>query len=62
MFAKQHYEQIAQIIYESTYNDGENFCCLRDELIENLARLFEGDNPRFKADKFYQACIGEHDK
>lgn len=49
MFTKQHYEKIAEVI---------NFCDNKEEIINELSDMFEGDNEMFDKYKFKLACKG----
>jgi hypothetical protein len=48
MFSKRHYEKIAQLIKNS---DAKT----KYELAQDLAKLFQADNPRFSFKRFAQA-------
>jgi hypothetical protein len=58
---KKHYIQIARVIRENTrgadqFNGYEGNINVTT-LIHGLAECFRQDNPRFDADRFYNACI-----
>jgi len=57
MFTQQHYEQIAQII--SCTSDGKGNISKRG-LVKALIGYFVGDNDRFNADKFIEACYKDN--
>ena len=62
MFTKQHYEEIAKAIYESTYHvsvePGTYSVIDRGTFLTALCDIFERDNPRFDAYEFIDACMG----
>lgn len=51
MLSRKHYIRIAEII-KSEKEKG----LMMNELIEDLAKYFEEENPNFDKNKFIQAC------
>jgi len=59
MFAKRHYEAIAQVMRKaepSIVNDANRDHVQWMEMVRDLAELFERDNPRFDIIRFVKAC------
>lgn len=52
MFAKRHYEAIAEAIKHTQFKDEWD----RQELIVRLAGTFSSDNPNFKFSRFKEAA------
>jgi hypothetical protein len=48
-FTKSHFEQIAKLLKTT---QAEN----KFEVAQDLAKLFQESNPRFKSQKFFKAC------
>jgi hypothetical protein len=55
-FSRRHYEAIAEAIAKApillTFREGKQ----KTAIVMMLAGLFERDNPRFDAERFYKAC------
>ena len=49
MFTKQYFQAIADLIKNSDSNS-------KYQIAQDLAKLFQKDNPRFSVSKFYKAC------
>ncbi len=47
-FTKRHFEAIAKLLKDNSNQS-------KDQLIENLVKLFQEDNSRFNVSKFYKA-------
>ena len=58
MFQARHYEAIARIIRETPLK-GVDALLFRVALVDNLCRLFAGDNPHFRVGQFKDAAYGE---
>jgi hypothetical protein len=60
MFAKQHYEAIAQTMQDahpgSGLSDDNRAVVQWNETIKDLAEMFERDNPKFCIIRFMKAC------
>jgi hypothetical protein len=48
-FTKSHFEQIAKLLRTTQANN-------KFEVAQDLAKLFQESNPRFKSQKFFKAC------
>jgi hypothetical protein len=61
MLSRKHYKAIANIITKLHWKEFENEPIVYiSELTKNLAVYFKEDNPKFKIEKFINACyIGE---
>ena len=56
-FGKRHYEAIALAVQETeklNFVYAEDF---RNELVRVLGETFRNDNPEFKRDRFFRACV-----
>jgi hypothetical protein len=49
MFTKRHFEALAELIKNTKANS-------KNELAQDMAKLFSEDNDRFNVSKFYKAC------
>jgi hypothetical protein len=60
MFTRQHYKAIAEIIAKNTesFPYFERKAIPLDRLVNELARFFARDNPRFSRERFETACKG----
>lgn len=62
-FEKRHYLAIAEVLKAHKPEPGQthdSFARVRltewEIIVEAIADMFEADNPRFNAEKFYDAC------
>jgi hypothetical protein len=55
MFAKRHYEVIAAVL-RAAYCGLEREDTVVDEIVDDIARMFHDDNPRFSTERFRKAC------
>lgn len=65
MFTKQHYERIANVIadtkkYGNTRADGKYN--IRNDIANEMADMFEEDNPRFNRTLFMKAAKADDQK
>jgi len=56
MMTRKDYVATAEILNKNAYELGSN---LLDTLANQFIEMFENDNPRFNADKFWEACFNE---
>ncbi len=56
MFAKRHYQAVAQAMQDAQCNLSEEAKRGIDRAIDTLAGLFGRDNAKFKRDCFERAC------
>jgi hypothetical protein len=57
---RKHYKEIASILNEYTSDGGPNTLFEHkkfDAMIEQLARMFESDNPNFSRQRFFDAVV-----
>jgi hypothetical protein len=56
MMTRKDYVATAEILNKNADELGSN---LLDTLANQFIEMFENDNPRFNADKFWEACFNE---
>jgi hypothetical protein len=56
MMTRKDYVSTAEILNKNADELGSN---LLDTLANQFIEMFENDNPRFNADKFWEACFNE---
>jgi hypothetical protein len=56
MMTRKDYVATAEILNRNADELGSN---LLDTLANQFIEMFENDNPRFNADKFWEACFNE---
>ena len=59
MLSRKHYKAIASIIKDSTIDNDDFPTINKNQLINELSRVFKQDNSLFSRDRFISACNDE---